>query len=258
MESAFGDGFFDFALGLLKFGLQFSFLVDKSGVLSVEKVGSLVGLVEFGFSEFSASFGLFNGISEFFDFTGEEVGSSFNDGHLFSSVFGFSFGIVEFGDVVFDLSLENLDVLAGISGLSVGMSELDFQVVEVTFELLLLSDGFGSGFGFRVHGSLHGFKSSLTVSSSAVDFFFFFSQSSFEVLFVLGHFDGESENFSFFDFDGTFGFFKSGLKFVSFLFQGSFGFFEFVDGFSTFAELISQISNFFLEVLVFSFDGFPM
>merc|ERR1712014_276247 len=138
--SAFGDGFFDFTLGLLEFGLQFSFLVDKSGVLGVEKVGSLVGLVEFGFSEFSASFGLFNGVSEFFNFTSEQVGSSFNDGHLFDGVFGSSFGIVEFGDVVFQLTLEDLDLFAGISSLSVGVSELDFQVVEVTFQLLLLSD----------------------------------------------------------------------------------------------------------------------
>ena len=34
------------------------------------------------------------------------------------------------------------------------------------------------------------------------------------------------------------------------------GFFELVDRFSTFAELISQISNFFLQVLVLSLDGF--
>merc|ERR1712061_108622 len=121
--SAFGDGFFDFTLGLLEFGLQFSFLVDKSGVLGVKKVGSFVGLVEFGFSEFSASFGLFNGVSEFFDFTGEQVGSSFNNGHLFGGVFDSSFGIIEFGDVVFQLTLKHLDVLAGISGLSVGVSE---------------------------------------------------------------------------------------------------------------------------------------
>jgi hypothetical protein len=71
--SAFGDGFFDFTLGLMKFSLQFSFLVDESGVLGVKKVGSLVGLVEFGFSEFPASFGLFNSVSEFFDFAGEKV-----------------------------------------------------------------------------------------------------------------------------------------------------------------------------------------
>merc|ERR1712061_343365 len=133
--SAFGDGFFDFTLGLLEFGLQFSFLVDKSGVLGVKKVGSFVGLVKFGFSEFSASFGLFNGVSEFFDFTGEQVGSSFNDGHLFTGIFSSSFSFIEFGDVVFQLALKNFDVLAGISSLSVGMSELDFQVVEVAFQL---------------------------------------------------------------------------------------------------------------------------
>merc|ERR1712186_201286 len=105
-------------MGLLEFGLQFSFLVDKSGVLGVEKVGSLVGLVEFGFSEFSASFGLFDGVSEFFDFTGEEVRSSFDNGHLFSNIFVSSFSFVVFGEVVFDGALEHLSLFGSFIGLS--------------------------------------------------------------------------------------------------------------------------------------------
>merc|ERR1712178_148568 len=254
--SAFRNGFFDFTLSLLEFSLQFSFLVDKSSVLSMEQVGSLVGLVELGLSQFSASFSLFNGVSELFDFTGEEVGSSFDNGHLFTNVFVSSFSLVVFSEVVFDLRLKKFGLFGGFVGLSVGVSELDFQIVEVTFELLLLSDSFGSGFGFGVHGGLHGFESSLTVSSGVVDFFFFLSKSSFEVLFRLRHPDGESKNLSFFGLDGGFSLFKSGLKFVSFLLKSSLGFFELVDRFSTFAELISQISNFFLQVLVLSLDGF--
>merc|ERR1719229_2011788 len=169
--SAFRDGFFNFTLSLLKFSFEFSFLVDESGVLGVEKVGSFVGLVEFGFSEFSASFSLFDGVSEFFDFTSEEVGSSFDNSHLFTNVFVSSFSFVVFGEVVLDGALEHLSLFGGFVGLSVGMAKLDFQVVEVAFELLLLSNGFGSRFGFRIQTGLHGFKSSLTVSSGVIDFF---------------------------------------------------------------------------------------
>merc|ERR1719230_1295639 len=106
--------------------LEFSFLVDESGVLGVEKVGSFVGLVEFSFSEFSASFGLFDGISEFFDFTSEEIRSSFDDSHLFTNVFVSSFSFVVFGKVVFDGALEHLSLFGGFVGLSVGMAELNF------------------------------------------------------------------------------------------------------------------------------------
>merc|ERR1711912_65630 len=146
--SAFRDGFFNFTLSLLKFSFEFSFLVDESGVLSVKKIGSLVGLVEFGLSEFSASFSLFDGVSEFFNFTGKKVRSSFDDSHLFANVFVSSFSFVVFGEVVFNGTLEHLCLFSSFVGLSVGMAELDFQIVEVTFELLLLSDSFSSGFGF--------------------------------------------------------------------------------------------------------------
>merc|ERR1712178_239593 len=176
--SAFRNGFFDFTLSLLEFSLQFSFLVDKSSVLSMEQVGSFVGLVELGLSQFSASFSLFNSVSELFDFTGEEVGSSFDNGHLFTNVFISSLSLVVFGEVVFDLGLKKFGLFGGFVGLSVGVSELDFQIVEVAFELLLWSDGFGSGFGFRVQRGLHGFESSLTVSSGIVDLFFLLGKSS--------------------------------------------------------------------------------
>merc|ERR1719262_91530 len=133
---------------------------------------------------------------------------------------------------------------------------LDFDIVEVALELLLGSDGFGTGLGFGVHGGLHGFEGSLAVSSSVVDLLFLLGESSLEVLLVLGHLDGEAENLGFFNFDGTFGFFESSLEFVSLLLEGSLGLLEFVDGLATFAELVGEIGNLLLEVLVLSLDGF--
>merc|ERR1711893_121896 len=117
--SAFRDALFNFTLGLLEFGLQFSLLVNESGVLGVEQVGSFVGLVEFSLSQFSASFSLFNGVSELFNFTGEEVGSSFNNGHLFTNIFVSSLSLVVFGEVVFDLALKKFGLFGGFVGLSV-------------------------------------------------------------------------------------------------------------------------------------------
>merc|ERR1712178_213914 len=108
----------------------------------------------------------------FFDFTGQQSRSSFDNSHLFGHIVGSSVGFVEFGLSVLDLGLQALDVLNGISGLSVGMAELDFQVIEVRFQLLLLSDSYSSGLGFRVQSGLHGLQSSLAVSSSVVNFFF--------------------------------------------------------------------------------------
>merc|ERR1719461_845506 len=43
--SAFSNEFFDFALSLSDFGFELSLLVDQSGVLSVQQVGSFVGFV---------------------------------------------------------------------------------------------------------------------------------------------------------------------------------------------------------------------
>merc|ERR1719483_719628 len=252
---AFGDRLVDFTLGLLELGFSLSLLVDESGVLGVEQVRSLVRLVEFGFSEFAASFGLFNTVSELFDFTSEKVGSSINNSHLFRHIFASSFSFVEFGEVILDGSLKHLGLFGGFVGLSVGVSELDFEVVEVAFELLLGSDGFGSCLGFRVQTSLHGFKSSLTVSSGVIDLFFLFSKSSFEVLFRLRNFNSQSKDLGLFGLNSRFSFLKSGLKFVSLLFESSLGFFELVNRFSAFAELIGEVGDFFLQVLVLSFDS---
>merc|ERR1719483_2013402 len=252
---AFGDRLVDFTLGLLKLGFGLSLLVDESGVLGVEQVGSFVGLVEFSFRQFSASFSLFNSVSELFDLTGKKVGSSINNSHLFSHIFASSFSFVEFGEVVLDGRLKHLSLFGGFAGLSVGVSELDFEVVEVAFELLLGSNGFGSCLGFRVQTSLHGLEGSLTVSSGVVDLFFFLGKSSLEVLFRLGDFNDESKDLGLFGLNSRFSLFKSGLKFVSLLFKGSLGFFELVDGFSAFAELIGEVSDLFLEVLVLSFDS---
>merc|ERR1719183_459520 len=98
--SAFRNRLFNFTLGLLELGFELSFLVDESGVLGVKQVGSLVGLAETELNEFSASFTLFNSVSEFFDFTSEKVGSSFDNSHLFADVFVSSFSFVVFGEVV--------------------------------------------------------------------------------------------------------------------------------------------------------------
>merc|ERR1719461_1468055 len=144
--SAFGNQFFDFALRLGDFSFELTLLVDQSSVLSVQQVGSFVGFIQFGFSQFSGSFGLFNRVSEFFDFASQQSRSSFNNSHLFSHVVASSVSFIKFGLGVLDLGLQGLNVLDGISGLSVGMTKLDFQVVKVRLQLLLLSDSFSSGF----------------------------------------------------------------------------------------------------------------
>merc|ERR1719461_1351681 len=104
--SAFSNQFFDFALSLGDFGFELSLLVDQSSVLSVQQVGSFVGFVQLGFSQFSRSFGLFNRVSELFDFTGQQSRSSFNNSHLFRHVVASSVGFVELGLSVLDLGLQ--------------------------------------------------------------------------------------------------------------------------------------------------------
>merc|ERR1711881_550305 len=113
--AAFRDRFFNFSLGLLKFSFEFALLVDKSGVLSVEKVGTFAGFVELSFSEFTATFGLFNTIAEFFNFTSQKVGTTFNDSHLFNNIFTSTFGVVIFSNGILDLGLKNLNLFLSIA-----------------------------------------------------------------------------------------------------------------------------------------------
>jgi len=81
------NGFLDFGLGGLEFLLDLSLGVNEGGVLGVEKRGSLVGFEKLGLGKFSASFSLLKGTSEFFKLAREEVGSSVNNGNLFSKIF---------------------------------------------------------------------------------------------------------------------------------------------------------------------------
>jgi len=249
------NGFLDFGLGGLEFLLDLSLGVDEGGVLGVEKGRSLVGFEKLGLSKLSTSFSLLKGASEFLKLAREEVGSSVNNGNLFSEIFGVALRVVNTDLEVLVLLLKSLHALLSFAALSVSMSKLNLKVVEVRFHLLLGSDSFTSGSDFGVEGGLHRFDSSLSVSSAVVDFLVLLGKSSLEVLLDLGNFNLESENLGFFRLDSGFSFFKGGLEFVSLNIDGSLVLLELVDRFAGFSELVGEVSDFFLEVLVFSFDS---
>jgi len=65
-----------------------------------------------------------------------------------------------------DMSLNGFRLFLCFSCLSIGMSKLNFKIIEISFHLLFDSDSFLTGFVFRIQSGLHRFKCTLVIATA--------------------------------------------------------------------------------------------
>merc|ERR1711981_834648 len=143
-----------------------------------------------------------------------------------------------------------LDSLLSILVGSISMFQSSFQFANIRFKLLH-PNSFSFSLAFSFKGTLHAINGLLEVLFGAQKFFLFLTNSSLNLLSHLSQFQLSSQNLVFFLFKGTLSFFQGSLELHLFGLQTLPNLVNFMDGSSSFTDLVHDILNLIAQCFVF-------